>query len=166
MSSPSASFWEFSLAVYSKPSVPEACLELQDKFGADVNIALFMLWVADQGRRLSAEDIGRVNNLIAGWQNDVVRPLRVARRFLKAPAAEWQLEETAALRARIKADELEAERLQQYAMANFFHAHSMGQADDANAAGPSNLQTYAASLGVVFPEYIMSLLMKAAGRTT
>lgn len=55
--------------------------ELQDKHGADVNIVLFMLWVADQGRRLSADDIGRITNLIADWQNELVRPLRLARRF-------------------------------------------------------------------------------------
>lgn len=158
------SFWEFSLSVYSKPGVPEACLELQDKHGADVNIVLFMLWVADQRRRLSAEDIGKVAKLIAGWQNEVVTPLRVARRFLKTPAAAWQLEETAALRARIKADELEAERLQQSVMANFFHAHSIGQADESNGAALANLKIYATSLDVVFPELIVSMLMKAARR--
>jgi len=164
MASESASFWEFSLTVYSKSGVPDACLELQDKHGADVNIVLFMLWVADQERLLSAEDISKIVGLVAGWQNEVVRPLRVARRFLKAPASEWQREETAALRARIKTDELEAERLQQSVMANFFHAHSIGQADKSHAAALANLKIYAASLGVIFPEPIVSLLMKAARR--
>jgi uncharacterized protein (TIGR02444 family) len=164
MAAPNTSFWEFSLAVYSKPGVPDACLELQDKHGADVNIVLFMLWVADQGRRLSVEDIGKVAGLIAGWQNEVVRPLRVARRFLKVPAADWQLPETAALRARIKADELEAERLQQSVMANFFHRQSMGEANDFPTAALANLETYATSLGVVFPEHVVSLLMKSARR--
>lgn len=158
----SASFWEFSLAVYSKAGVPDACLELQDKHRADVNIVLFMLWVAEQGRRLDAEDIAKLTGLIAEWQNDVVRPLRFARRFLKTPALEWQLPETAALRARIKADELEAERLQQSVMESFFHGHSMGEADDPNVAALANLKIYAASLGVVFPERIVSVLMKAA----
>ncbi|MEH2512816.1 uncharacterized protein (TIGR02444 family) [Nitrobacteraceae bacterium AZCC 1564] len=159
---PSASFWEFSLTVYSKSGVPDACLELQDQHGADVNIVLFILWVADQGRRLSAQDISKITSLVADWQNEVVRPLRLARRFLKVPAAEWQLQETAALRERIKADELEAERLQQSAMASFFHGHAMGQPDESNMAALANLQTYATSLGVVFPEPVISLLMKAA----
>lgn len=81
---------------------------------------------------------------------------------MKAPASEWQLQETAALRARIKADELEAERLQQSVMANFFHSHSMGQADEVDAAAIANLEAYAASLNTVFPKQIVSLLMKAA----
>jgi uncharacterized protein (TIGR02444 family) len=162
MASPSGSFWEFSLVVYSKPAVPEACLELQDKQGADVNVVLFMLWVADQGRRLGVEDIGRIVSLISDWQKEVVRPLRLARRFLKAPASEWQLPETAALRARIKADELEAERLQQSVMASFFHGRSMGEADEFDVAALTNLKAYATSLGVVFPERLVSLLMKAA----
>lgn len=162
MADPNLSFWEFSLAVYSRSGVPDACLELQDKHGADVNVVLFMLWVADRGRRLSAEDIVGMVNLTADWQSEVVRPLRLARRFLKMPATEWQLQETAALRARIKTNELEAERLQQRVMANFFYAHSMGQPDEFNAAALTNLQTYATSLGVVFPKQIVSLLMKVA----
>lgn len=162
MAAPHTSFWDFSLAVYSKPGVPDACLELQDKQRADVNIVLFVLWVADQGRRLSAEDITKIAGLIAGWQNEVVRPLRVARRFLKAPAAEWQLPETADLRARIKAEELEAERLQQSVMTNFFRSQLLGQADESDSAALANLEAYAASLGVIFPEHIVSLLMKSA----
>ncbi|WP_424629861.1 TIGR02444 family protein [Bradyrhizobium sp. SYSU BS000235] len=162
MVGPSSSFWEFSLTVYSKSGVPDACLELQDKHGADVNIVLFMLWVAVQGRRLNAEDIGGIVSLTADWQKDVVRPLRLARRFLKAPAAEWQLQETAALRARIKADELEAERVQHSVMANFFHGHSIGQADEFDTAAFANLEAYAMSLRVVFPAQIVLLLTKAA----
>src|SRR5262249_1547403 len=146
MADPNVSFWEFSLAVYSKSGVPDACLELQDKHGADVNIVLFMLWVADQERHLSADDVGSIINLTADWQREVVRPLRLTRRFLKAPAPEWQLLETATLRTRIKADELEAERLQQSVMANFFHAHSMGQADEFEVSALANLAAYASSL--------------------
>jgi uncharacterized protein (TIGR02444 family) len=163
---PRSSFWEFSLAVYSKPEVPEACLELQDKFSADVNIVLFVLWAADQGRRLDVQDIARVASLVTDWQNEVVRPLRFARRFLKTPAAEWQLEETAVLRQRIKADELEAEHVQQTVMASFFHSDTIGQPDEFNAAARSNIKTYATSLGVVFPERLVSLLIKLARHAT
>jgi uncharacterized protein (TIGR02444 family) len=166
MARPRPSFWEFSLAVYSKPEVPEACLELQDKFSADVNIVLFVLWAADQGRRLDTQEIARVATLVTDWQNEVVRPLRFARRFLKSPVSEWQLEETAGLRQRIKADELEAERVQQTVMANFFDSDTIGQPDEFNAAAQSNIKTYAASLGVVFPEQIVLLLMKSARRAT
>lgn len=165
MAHPRASFWEFSLSVYSKPEVPEACLELQDKFSADVNVVLFMLWVADQGRRLDAQDVVRIFRLVTDWQNEVVRPLRLARRVLKSPAAEWQLEEAAALRQRIKADELEAERIQQTVMANFFHGDTIGQPDEFHVAAQSNVRTYAASLGVVFPDEIVSLLIKSARHT-
>lgn len=166
MTSPSSSFWEFSLSVYSKQGVPEACLELQDKYKADVNIVLFVLWVAEQGRRLSTEDIGRLTSLTTDWQNEVVRPLRLARRFLKTPASEWQLPETATLRELIKADELEAEHLQQSVMEKFFYGHSIGEGDDADVAALANLEAYAAALSVIFPEQIISLLMKSARHET
>jgi uncharacterized protein (TIGR02444 family) len=166
MARPRSSFWEFSLAVYSKPEVPEACLELQDKFSADVNVLLFMLWAADQGRRLDAQDISKVAGLVTDWQNEVVRPLRLTRRFLKSPAAAWQLEEVTALRQRIKANELEAERVQQTVMANFFYGDTIGQPDEFDPAVQFNIKTYAALLGVVFPDETVSLLMKSARHAT
>ena len=37
-------FWRFSLQLYRLPGVAEACIELQEKCGADVNLLLFLLW--------------------------------------------------------------------------------------------------------------------------
>ena len=37
-------FWAFSLVFYGQPGVHEACLALQDDFGADVNLALMCAW--------------------------------------------------------------------------------------------------------------------------
>ena len=99
-------FWDFSLAVYARPGVPAACLDLQDRLGLDVNVLLFAAWAGlGCGVRLSAEDLARVDSAIAPWRAEVVRPLRAVRRRVKG--------EDAALYDQLKAAELAAERIQQ-----------------------------------------------------
>ena len=45
-------FWRFSLRTYRAPGVQEACLALQDRCGADVNLLLFCGWTGRDGRAL------------------------------------------------------------------------------------------------------------------
>ncbi|WP_042695500.1 TIGR02444 family protein [Azospirillum sp. B506] len=99
-------FWDFSLAVYGRPGVPACCLALQDRRGVDVNVLLFAAWAGlDCGIGLSADELLRIDGTVAGWREEVVRPLRALRRRAKA--------EDDAFYRRMKAAELEAERVQQ-----------------------------------------------------
>jgi uncharacterized protein (TIGR02444 family) len=156
-----SSFWTFSLKVYTGQAVADVCLRLQDQFDADVNVVLFMLWSAARGRRLSPQEIGDIIDLVKPWHIQVVRPLRLARRSLKIPPPDWPPQETEALRQRIKADELEAERLQQQVLARFAQANDIGQSDAAVAASVSNLENYANLLNVVFPDQAVSILVNS-----
>lgn len=98
--------WSFSLAVYARPGVAAACLDLQDRLGQDVNLLLFAAWAGrDCAARLTAEDLDRIDGAVAGWRDGMVRPLRALRRQAKT--------EDPALYKRLKAAELEAERVQQ-----------------------------------------------------
>ncbi len=108
-------FWAFSLHVYAKPGVKDACLEFQTQ-GGDVNIALFAVWAARRGRDPSAA-IVQAGALGRDWSGAVVKPLRAARDALK-PAPDYvAARDGGALRKQILAAELEAERLQQRALA-------------------------------------------------
>lgn len=99
-------FWDFSLAVYGRSGVPACCLALQDRRGVDVNVLLFAAWAGlECGIRLSAADLALVDGAVSGWREEMVRPLRALRRRAKA--------EDDALYRRMKAAELEAERVQQ-----------------------------------------------------
>ncbi|AWK88014.1 TIGR02444 family protein [Azospirillum thermophilum] len=99
-------FWDFSLAVYGRPGVPAACLSLQDRRGVDVNVLLFAAWAGMAcSVRLTADALAAVDAGGRTWREEVVRPLRAVRRRLK--------EEDDALYRRLKAAELEAERIQQ-----------------------------------------------------
>lgn len=104
--------WSFSLAIYDRPGVPEACLALQDSRGADVNRLLHALWCGALGHRITHDERQRLDEQAAPWHAHVVRPLRGVRQWLKGREA-TALGEAAELRQQIKAQELEAERLEQ-----------------------------------------------------
>jgi uncharacterized protein (TIGR02444 family) len=150
-------FWTFSLEFYSQPEVGNVCLDLQDRFGVDVNIVLYGLWQAYRGRRLSDSDLRKVIELVAAWQENVVWPLRTVRRFLKAPAPEWSSQDNGLFYQRVKADELQAEHLQQTAMETAFAC--LGELDDAATAAASNMKAYAHILDVEFPTAHLATLL-------
>jgi uncharacterized protein (TIGR02444 family) len=103
-------FWDFSLEVYARPGVPEACVSLQDRQGLDVNILLYALWAGSRGRRLSKADCDALSAAASAWQDEVVRPLRSVRRALKKTGV---LAEERALRECVKRGELAAEQIEQ-----------------------------------------------------
>jgi uncharacterized protein (TIGR02444 family) len=144
-----ASFWSFSLAFYARPGVAELCLDLQDGFGVDVNMLLYLLWQATRRRRLDAGEVGRVAALVADWRQHVVLPLRQTRRFLKTPAPSWPAAEAHALRERVKAAELQAERLQQETMER--ELAGLGAPAEVEAAARANCEGYAQFLSIRLP---------------
>jgi len=106
--SPEESLWRFSLAVYGRPGVDAACIDLQDRLGVDVNLLLLALWAgAVCGARLSGAEAERLAAEAAAWHRPVVAPLRGVRRHLKG------IDGAEALRQAVKAVELESERLEQ-----------------------------------------------------
>ena len=138
-------FWDFSLAVYGRDGVEAACLALQDRHDLDVNLLLFCCWAGCRGHALSADDIGTLRKAVAPWRARAVEPLRNVRRWLKtqavAPAA---LAEP--LRARIKADELAAEAVEQRLLVETV---PVGAGDGGPALAAANLAAYLGDLELV-----------------
>lgn len=107
-------FWSFSLDRYGREGVAAACLELQDAHDADVNVVLLCLFAAAQGIGLSRADLEAIVSGEGGrWHREVVVPLRAARRAMKAPPARLEADRVEGARNRLKAVELESERLEQ-----------------------------------------------------
>lgn len=144
---PSSPFWTFSLGYYRGAGVSEACLELQDNCGVDVNVVLLLLWMASQGRRLPADEIEGIADQVRPWQVDVIGPIRALRRRLKTdpPLVEKRLAEL--FRTRVKAVELEAERLQQEAMYALAAGLRSEPANSAEAAARASIAAYQDVLG-------------------
>jgi uncharacterized protein (TIGR02444 family) len=118
-------FWNFSLAVYGANAVENECLGLQDQFGIDVNLVLLCAYLgAVHGAALTAGDIASARAEAGLWHEQIVRPLRAARRSLKAIALRTDDETKAAaqLRIQVKAIELESERVEQMTLGRWAEA--------------------------------------------
>src|SRR5262245_41984402 len=87
-SPPAAGFGAFSLSLYDRPGAADACLGLQDGFGADVNLLLLGFWRARRGYAGWADNELERVEAAAAPVNAVLKPLRAARRALKALIAE------------------------------------------------------------------------------
>jgi uncharacterized protein (TIGR02444 family) len=158
-SSQGSPFWRFSLQFYRLPKVADACIALQEDAGVDVNLLLFLLWHARQRRRLSTADVATLESKIAPWRDVTVIPLRSVRRALKSPPALVAAATAEAFRNRIKAVELEAERLQQEAM--YALAPLGAEASDPNDAARANVAAYEEMLTVRFPVGTTETLLAA-----
>lgn len=150
------SFWNFSVNYYALPGKADICLALQDGKSMDVNVLLFLLWQAQQRRRLSQAEIGEVVTFVESWRMSVVQPLRGVRRFLKEPGKPWETPGIRAFRERIKREELLAERIQQEAMAAAFPA--VGQDGSVSSAARTNLALYAELLKVALTDRELTTL--------
>jgi uncharacterized protein (TIGR02444 family) len=115
-------FWNFSLAVYSAPGVPDECINLQDRFGIDVNVLLFCAYMGAMGTMLDEAEVSDANSVVEDWHKTIVTPLRGARRWLKLRGPSFECDffaEATNLRTKIKATELEAEYLEQCLLNNW-----------------------------------------------
>jgi uncharacterized protein (TIGR02444 family) len=115
---PDNPFWDFSVRVYGGRGVAPACLALQDRHGLDVNLLLLCCWLGHcRAAAPTRAEVARLVDAVAGWHRDVVRPLREARRRLKAPGRAIGPDLAAALREQVKRIELDAEHIEQLALA-------------------------------------------------
>jgi uncharacterized protein (TIGR02444 family) len=143
----SSPFWTFSLGYYRGAGVSEACLELQDNCGVDVNVVLFLLWMASQKRQVAADQVKRLADKVRPWQADVIGPIRALRRRLKAGAPLLDKGSAELFRTKIKAVELESERLQQEAMYALAGGITSQAASSVEAAARAGIVAYQDALG-------------------
>lgn len=146
-------FWNFSLEIYGGEGVAEACLDLQERRGCDVNILLFCCWLGVSGRpTLTADRLRAILKVSDAWQAEVVRPLRDVRRRLKDQPWPEALPETLdAVRRRVADAELAAEHAEQTKLARL-HAPPANRdrpVEKRLRAAIGNLGVYAVCLGVV-----------------
>jgi uncharacterized protein (TIGR02444 family) len=154
-------FWRFSLRFYRRPGVADACIALQDGCGVDVNILLFLLWLATARRRVPVAAAQGVCAKAAAWHDDVVAPLRTLRRRLKDGSTLVERGAAELFRTRIKAVELESERLQQEAMFALAAGLATENAATAEAAARANIAAYEHVLARAFAPQLVGALLGA-----
>jgi len=99
--------WSFTLDVYARPGVEQACLALQAS-GANVCMLLCGAWLMQRGVECNSQRLLEIGQLARPWDEAVVSPLRQLRtRWRDAAQLDRPL---ALLREQVKALELAAER--------------------------------------------------------
>jgi len=134
--------WRFSLRTYRQPGVADACIALQDECGVDVNVLLFFLWLAAEKKRVPAANARAACEQAALWHDDVVAPLRAVRR-------------------KVKAVELEAERLQQEALFAMTANLEAEPAESVEAAARANVLAYEQAAARAFTPGAVEILIAA-----
>ena len=99
--------WSFTLDLYARPGVEQACLRLQAS-GANVCVLLCGAWLMQRGVPCDSRRMLEIGQLAGPWEDAVVGPLRQLRTQWRDAA---QLDPPLALlREQVKALELAAER--------------------------------------------------------
>jgi uncharacterized protein (TIGR02444 family) len=154
-------FWRFSLNLYRQAGVSDACIALQDDCGIDVNLLLFLLWLASEGRQVSPDEVKTFDDRVRSWRELTIIPIRDTRRKLKGAATLVEPGKQEAFRNKVKTIELEAEQLQQAALYNFTKSGPLGAQAAPKVAARANIAGYERAMGKTFPKGAVDLLAAA-----
>jgi uncharacterized protein (TIGR02444 family) len=102
--------WDFAVAIHGEPGVDAGLIDLQDNHGQCVSYLLWAVWAAQHGRIVGEAELALAAGLARDWEAEVGGPLRAVRRNLKRPWPPMADAGREALRTRVKASELAAER--------------------------------------------------------
>ena len=154
-------FWRFSLKFYGQLGVSDACIALQDGCGVDVNLLLFLFWLASERQTLSADEVKKLDATIKSWRELTIIPIRDTRRKLKGAKTFVDPRKQEALRDKVKAVELEAEKLQQEALYAFTQSGPLGKPSEPPTAARGNVAAFERAMGTSFPKASVDVLVNA-----
>src|ERR1700735_1258233 len=150
--SPITPFWRYSLKFYGQSGVSDAC-------GIDVNLLLYLFWLASEGRQVTADDVKMLDDKVRSWRELTIIPIRDVRRKLKGAVTFIDPAKQEALRDKVKVAELEAERLQQEGLYAVTQSGPLGKAAEPAAAARGNVAAYEAAIGKTFPKAAVDVLI-------
>lgn len=130
-------FWDYAVGIYGLPGVSETCIQLQDEQGADVNLLLAAAWLSACSRCWDMTLVQTLCATSAPWREQVIEPLRRARREFKASAPDLY---AAAKRLELEAEQVQIQLLEQQLETSVLISTVEGALDE-------NLRVYRRVLG-------------------
>lgn len=94
-------------SLYQVPGISECCLALQDERDADIPLLLLLFLLDQAGITCRPDGFQAFLDTAAAWREQVIRPLRIVRRNMKACCVS---EAERSLRDAVKKIELQAEK--------------------------------------------------------
>jgi uncharacterized protein (TIGR02444 family) len=106
--------WDYSLQVYPRPGFQQAAIHLQDARGSDVNLLIYVLWLAATGRpALTPQAAAGLAARMAPLRAIAIEPIRELRRALKGGIEHAPGEPVEEVRKKLLGLELDAEQIEQ-----------------------------------------------------
>lgn len=128
-------FWQFSCALYAKPGLQPALLDLQNQHGKNINLILLLRYLETMGLALHASALDALIDSCAHTDTHLLHPQRAVRAQLKAHYA--HLAEYEATRQRMLNAELALERIQQHELLTVAASLNLSRSET-----PNNLSLY------------------------
>jgi hypothetical protein len=113
---------------------------------------------------LSADEVKKLDATIKSWRELTIIPIRDTRRKLKGAKTFVDPAKQEVLRDKVKAVELEAEKLQQEALYAFTQTGPLGKPSEPQAAARGNVAAFERAMGASFPEASVDVLTGAFDR--
>jgi uncharacterized protein (TIGR02444 family) len=153
--------WDRVLGAYDLAEVAERVLKLQDEHGQCCSYLLWAAWAGEEGRPLEPALTEKAAALARHWEIQALQPLRAARRGLKALARPIPDITRESLRARVKGEELDAERLLVEALEGM-----AGKPRTQSPDVPAALRAAVAAWGEPAPDEALEALAAAFSKTS
>lgn len=158
----SEKLWEFAVRTYSTPGVSDACLTLQNRYGADVNMLLYCCWISDRLGAFPPELFTRATEFSSEWVSNTVVPLRSARTWMKDAdfaAESVPTEDCMRVRQEIKTVELESEKIQLQVLESMVTPKQTPDSGQERIIGDAviNLKLYISNRDIGFDEDVKHL---------
>ena len=128
-------FWQFACTLYAKPEQQQTLLDLQNQQGKNVNLCLFLLYLDSLKLSINAEQLSALIASINEFDTQVLKPLRAARRYLKAN--QESISDYAKIRQELLSAELKLEKQQQQILIDTANKLSFLE-----AVKPNNIELY------------------------
>ncbi len=131
-------FWQFSVARYTAGDTMQQCLDLQDKYGVNVNMLLLLCWCVDNNKILTLAQWQEINAAILTSDSELQchrKKRRQAKQKKPFNPVRYQA---------LKAEEMEMERAQQAIMIDCFsqQKHLTIEQNQVNGSIPAFIHLY------------------------
>ena len=109
-------FWQFACQLYSEDGMQARLLNYQNQQGKNVNLCLLLYYLDSLNLAISQTQLNKLEQSISEFEQQVLKPLRATRAYLKANQTE--ITDYAAIRKELLSAELKLEKQQQQMLIN------------------------------------------------